>query len=92
MRGKGGKAKISQRLMKGKEKTGREKRDRVDIAEQFVVYCKDLDDSLEDVHINPLPTPAFVHFEASNTETPKFRFTPALDPRLHRKTHSDYVR
>ena len=41
-------------------------------------YCKDLDDDTGQIGINPLPAPAFIHFEACNVETPRINFGPAM--------------
>ena len=81
--------KIKQGAILPKQKAFQKPSQTVELQNKFIVYCKDLNDSIEDIHINPLPTPAFVHFEASNTETPKFKFTPSLDRRVHRRALSD---
>jgi hypothetical protein len=87
---KGGRAKITQIAMK---KATQNKRSRSNIGKVKMVetvWCGELEEEEEeDVKINPLPTPAFVHFDAGNTETPKFRFTPSLNPKLHKRFTSE---
>jgi hypothetical protein len=47
--------------------------------------CKDLDDDTLQIGINPLPTPAFVHFEACNLDTPRVNFCPGMAPGIKLK-------
>lgn len=44
----------------------------------------------EDLHINPLPTPAFVHFDANNTETPLYKYTPTLTQRIRQRIQTNH--
>ena len=44
----------------------------------------------EDLHINPLPTPAFVHFDANNTETPLYKYTPILTQRIRQRIQTNH--
>ena len=61
----------------------------VKCAKKLEVLPQELLETEEDLHINPLPTPAFVHFEASNTVTPISKFSPILNPRLHKKYQAE---
>lgn len=61
------------------------------IEKQLKNYCQDLNDTGDEIRINPLPTPAFMHFDASNTATPRFKFTPSLRPSVHRRARSEYM-
>lgn len=45
---------------------------------------QELMDIEEDCHINPLPTPCFIHLQACDISTPVIKFIPFLQPRLHR--------
>lgn len=59
--------------------------------QNYMINCfQDINDKEEEIHINPLPTPAFIHFDASNTKTPKYSFVPFLNKNTHRRAKSEY--
>ena len=55
-------------------------------------YIGNLQEMEEDNHINPLPTPAFMHLDAANTETPIYKYTPSLNQRIVKRIKYDFIK
>ena len=43
----------------------------------------------DDVHINPLPAPAFIHPDSLDVITPKIKHYPFINPRLYKNNKSN---